>query len=436
MNRSACLPVALSCALSLACAGNGRSSSAPVLTDLSISPTTANLLVHQTLPFGASAAGTGSPAVTWSVQEDAGGTITSGVYQAPWMVGTYHVTATSVADPTKTATATITVTAATAFLETLPGGTSTPWSLTPVLETLREDGTWETSTVIDPNSGAPMDTSLYDISLSADGTKAVASMPQVDSQGHVAWNIVTFNADGSGLTSLTHNIPDPNLPATGDLYPRLSPNGDLIVYSHVNGFEFLEIWIVNSDGTSPHGVPGTICDLDRCSESYDRHASFSPDGSKLLYDAWERISLGIAIEGIATASANGATAERFLTVNYAFETFASSDTRPTFTNDGSKIAFTHADPRASVSLLIMNEDGSNPVPLYDPAIPGAIALQSRAFADRILFSTNVDLPGTNSFEMYSIMTDGSGLTRLTDNSVYDGFDESRMNYPAGEDLPD
>ena len=119
-----------------------------------------------------------------------------------------------------------------------------------------------------------MDTSLYDISLSADGTKAVASMPQVDSQGHVAWNIVTFNADGSGLTSLTHNIPDPNLPATGDLYPRLSPNGDLIVYSHVNGFEFLEIRIMNSDGTSPHGVPGTICDwIDAVSRMTDTHRS-------------------------------------------------------------------------------------------------------------------------------------------------------------------
>ena len=84
----------------------------------------------------------------------------------------------------------------------------------------------------------------------------------------------------------------------------------------------------------------------------------------------------------------------------------------------------------------MNEDGSNPVPLYDPAIPGAIALQPRAFADRILFSTNVDLPGSNSFDIYSIMPDGSGLTRLTNNLIYDGFDESRMNYPAGGDLPD
>jgi hypothetical protein len=50
-------------------------------------------------------------AVTWTVQEGAaGGSITSaGVYTAPQVPGTYHVIATSMADPTKSGTATITV---------------------------------------------------------------------------------------------------------------------------------------------------------------------------------------------------------------------------------------------------------------------------------------------------------------------------------------
>jgi hypothetical protein len=50
-------------------------------------------------------------AVTWTVQEGAaGGSITSaGVYTAPQVVGTYHLIATSMADPTKSGTATITV---------------------------------------------------------------------------------------------------------------------------------------------------------------------------------------------------------------------------------------------------------------------------------------------------------------------------------------
>src|SRR5262249_35823903 len=54
-----------------------------------------------------------STAVTWSVKEGAsGGTIdAAGHYTAPVTPGTFHVVATSVADPTKTATATATVTA-------------------------------------------------------------------------------------------------------------------------------------------------------------------------------------------------------------------------------------------------------------------------------------------------------------------------------------
>jgi hypothetical protein len=434
MKRIVSWPIIPLFGFALACGGSG-SSSPPVVSNISINPATANVLVHQTVQFTISdSTGMSSPPVTWSVQEDKGGTVSSGLYQAPSAVGTYHVTAAAIADPTKTATATVTVTAATAFLETLPGGTSTPWSLTPVIGTLREDGTWETAGVIDPNTGSPMDTSFYDTSLSADGTKVVSSVPQLDSQGHVAWNIVMFNADGSGLTSLTHNVPDPNLAATGDLYPQLSPNGQFIVYSHDGGGGFLQIWIMNSDGTSPHIVSSTTCSF--CVEAFDRHASFSQDGSKIVYDYWERIDLNLASDGIATANADGTGGETYLTINDEFFVQPFLDTRPTFINDGSEIAFTRDNYVGSVTVQIMDADGSAVRPLYDPGIQGAIALQPRAFADRILFSTNVDLPGSNSFDIYSIMPDGSGLTRLTDHLIYDGFDESELNYPAGGQLPD
>ncbi len=61
--------------------------------------------------FTAVVAATGDTQVTWSIQEGAaGGTITSaGVYTAPAVSGTYHVVATSVADPTKSGVAIVTV---------------------------------------------------------------------------------------------------------------------------------------------------------------------------------------------------------------------------------------------------------------------------------------------------------------------------------------
>ncbi len=83
----------------------------PTIT-VSISPATANLAAGMTQPFTATVTGTGNTAVTWSVVEAGGGTVsTSGLYTAPGTAGTYHVKVASVADTTKSAQAAATVTA-------------------------------------------------------------------------------------------------------------------------------------------------------------------------------------------------------------------------------------------------------------------------------------------------------------------------------------
>ena len=85
--------------------------SAPVV-GVSVAPVTANLQTSQTRTFTATVTGTSNTSVTWSVVEPSGGTVnTAGLYTAPGTAGTYHVRATSVADPTKSAQATVTVTA-------------------------------------------------------------------------------------------------------------------------------------------------------------------------------------------------------------------------------------------------------------------------------------------------------------------------------------
>jgi hypothetical protein len=81
---------------------------------VSVSPHTLSLTTGATATFTATVAGTASgqsTAVTWSVQEAGGGTVSAaGVYTAPATAGTYHVVATSVADTSKKDTATVTVT--------------------------------------------------------------------------------------------------------------------------------------------------------------------------------------------------------------------------------------------------------------------------------------------------------------------------------------
>jgi len=79
-----------------------------------ISPTSASVASGGTQQFTATVTGSSNTSVTWSVQESGGGTVsTSGLYTAPSSPGTYHVTATSVADNSKSAAAEVTVGATT-----------------------------------------------------------------------------------------------------------------------------------------------------------------------------------------------------------------------------------------------------------------------------------------------------------------------------------
>ena len=76
---------------------------------ISISPTTATLDACRGQVFNATVTNSTNTAVTWTVVEAGGGTVTGGAYVAPAAEGTYRVMAVSQANPTRTATATVTV---------------------------------------------------------------------------------------------------------------------------------------------------------------------------------------------------------------------------------------------------------------------------------------------------------------------------------------
>ena len=81
---------------------------APPVT-IAINPTTATLDACRGQVFTATVGNTSNTAVTWTITEAGGGTVTNGAYVAPTAAGLYHVVAVSQADPSKTATATVTV---------------------------------------------------------------------------------------------------------------------------------------------------------------------------------------------------------------------------------------------------------------------------------------------------------------------------------------
>jgi hypothetical protein len=105
-----------------------KSASATVTVQLppvaiAINPTTASVSGCNTARFAATVTNTSNTAVSWSVQEGtAGGTVdATGLYTAPSSPGTYHVVATSQADPTKTAIAAVTVSTQVLAVAVSPG---------------------------------------------------------------------------------------------------------------------------------------------------------------------------------------------------------------------------------------------------------------------------------------------------------------------------
>jgi hypothetical protein len=105
----------------ISCAGTKTTPSQPTSTppqqvSIQLSQTSATLTAGATQQFTATVTGAGNTAVTWSVDNVAGGNATdgtittTGLYTAPSQAGTHVVTATSVADATKSASATVSVT--------------------------------------------------------------------------------------------------------------------------------------------------------------------------------------------------------------------------------------------------------------------------------------------------------------------------------------
>jgi len=133
-------------------------------------------------------------------------------------------------------------------------------------------------------------------------------------------------------------------------YPAWSPDGARIAYAdYRDDLGRDEIWIMNSDGTSPHRIvalgacPGAT-QGSACTDSL----AWSPDGSELTFH-----SAG----GIYLVRANGSGLRRI----------SSTGGQPTWSPDGSAIAFTRGG-----QLFTMAPDGSNvaqvegvvPVPNY------------------------------------------------------------------------
>jgi Tol biopolymer transport system component len=253
-----------------------------------------------------------------------------------------------------------------------------------------------------------------------------------------------MHADGSGVAQLTHST------AAND-WPAWSPNGSKIVFVR-ELFVGDEIFLMNADGTG-------VVRLTHNSVN-EKTPVWSPNGSKIAFVS----AAGALHDEIYVMNADGSNVTR-VTNNLLFQGCGrlshGDEESPTWSPDGTKIAFLHRATCLSSYIEIMNANGTGVTVLanagrahtiawgktgkiaFDASVwPGdtlrdpeiGVVTVSSGSVTRLTTNTAQDLYPTWSpdgtrlafesdrdgdFEIYAMSATGAGVTKLTRNSVYD-----------------
>ena len=226
--------------------------------------------------------------------------------------------------------------------------------------------------------------------LSPDGKKIVFSkMVFFDDTWRL--QIGVMNADGSGQTNLTNS--------GESLCPVFTPDGTKILYQHLPGPALYSNWdliLMNADGSNPVNL------TNQNGTSY-LYPAISPDGKTIA------VEVKGANGGLATMNIDGSGFKVIAQGKFSW---------PAFGVDGSKIFVTYYNGTGN-DIDVIDSDGTNQTALttsnYDecPVVAG----------NKVVFMSTRDSQthSASDFEIYEMNPDGSGITRLTNNTVYDGF---------------
>ncbi|OGW27676.1 MAG: hypothetical protein A2X56_08225 [Nitrospirae bacterium GWC2_57_13] len=197
------------------------------------------------------------------------------------------------------------------------------------------------------------------------------------------YDIFIATADGSDLKKITDN-------PKYDAEPIVSPDGQQIVFGSQRENDF-DIYSMNADGAKVRRLTNRI--------GYDGGPWFSPDGTKIVWRAW----------------------------------YPETDEEKAQWKDAMENDYIIAVP---LDLWIMDADGANKKRLTNNGATNWAPSWHRD-GKHILFSSNKDdwqedlKTFGHNFEIYLIDLDGTGLERITFNTVFDSFP---MFSPDGKKL--
>lgn len=211
--------------------------------------------------------------------------------------------------------------------------------------------------------------------------------------------IFSMNIDGTDVHQLTHNT-------TIDKAPAVSPNGKFIAYYNSDWLGNPELYLMNIDGTGQHIVPNT---------SNGRYPSWSPDSSFLMYEAWVDASFDYEIFKCQLDGSN--------LVNLT-NTPSFSDRYPSVSPDGKYIVFL-SFRSGSWQLHRMSPNGNNVTQL-------TTNMSTPKVYSRVAWSPNSKtILFPQSHDIYSMRSDGTGQSNLTNTAGADGDPNWRRKKKMG-----
>ena len=295
------------------------------------------------------------------------------------------------------------------------------WTFDFVLSTIDPDGLNLATLPSNCNANNNCERGIYYPAWSPDGTRLAWS--------NTNW-ILTINADGTGRTSLANDTNQYGNPTTRTAdgtqviarNPAWSPDGTQLAFvGCVDGAGVCRIYTMGSSGPSDPSDVVPVPDTARVSSGI----SWSPDGSKIAFTEYlQRTSGGHTFIDILVTTADLSTGDITHITSPAGLPDGDFvlDLNPDWSPDGSVIAFYrrvyHAPTGLSTpqSIWITNAEGTAVQNITRDS--GGAESVNPAWSPDCTKIVYEHYDGLGGVDLYTINSDGSGATQVTDGTAY------------------